>query len=258
MIFFEKTPDDFKNRRTFANNLLRTNLILKRFADDLIKIDNKNDFLSENRERVTQSYIDKSKRPVEKFFKLSSRFYQKRINRILNDSEVPGFYDLDIAEKEEFFSNLNYLVANIPAMFFSKIEKALTKFFYPENPVLVAVGIDSEYVTMEVPFERRTKRICTITDNHVKLLAEDQSHKLKSKVEESIYKKAGFYQYSWHNQRDIYVVGNPQGLYPIGTSIHEDHWTREGKIFRWDMPPNDGHPGHAPGCRCFSRTVKRS
>lgn len=257
MIFFERTPDDFKNRRIFANNLLQTNFILKKFANNLTKTKNKSSFLSEKKEKVTQNYIEKSKRPVKKFFELSSSFYQERVNRILNDSEVPGFYCLDTYEKEEFINNLYSLIANIPVMFFSKIEKAITKFFFPIDPILAQVGIN-EYVNSDELFKKRTEKICNITDTHVKFLAENQSHRLKSAVEKSIYKQSGFYQYSWHNQRDIYVVGNPQGLYPIGTIVHEDHWLREGKIFRWDMPPPDGHPGWAPGCRCFSRTIKRS
>jgi len=29
------------------------------------------------------------------------------------------------------------------------------------------------------------------------------------------------------------------------------HRVREMKIFNWNKPPSDGHPGEPPGCRCI-------
>lgn len=34
------------------------------------------------------------------------------------------------------------------------------------------------------------------------------------------------------------------------------HLLREGKIFEWASPPEDGHPGEAPGCRCWAQAYK--
>ena len=32
--------------------------------------------------------------------------------------------------------------------------------------------------------------------------------------------------------------------------VRAHHQAREGAIFFWDNPPDDGHPGQAAGCRC--------
>ncbi len=37
--------------------------------------------------------------------------------------------------------------------------------------------------------------------------------------------------------------------------VRPEHARREGRIFAWDDPPWDGHPGSAPGCRCSSEAV---
>ncbi len=61
---------------------------------------------------------------------------------------------------------------------------------------------------------------------------------------------SGVRSYVWQTRKDERVVGNPVGLYPQGTDEHGDHWSRHGKVFRWDEPPHDGAPGSAYGCRC--------
>jgi uncharacterized protein with gpF-like domain len=50
-------------------------------------------------------------------------------------------------------------------------------------------------------------------------------------------------------------VGNPSGLYPHWHRQHGDHYAREGKVYSWDKPPADGHPGTPIGCRCFAQTI---
>ena len=34
-----------------------------------------------------------------------------------------------------------------------------------------------------------------------------------------------------------------------------DHWQREGQAFRWDQPPDDGHPGQPIHCRCTAEPI---
>lgn len=37
--------------------------------------------------------------------------------------------------------------------------------------------------------------------------------------------------------------------------VRESHAEREGTIFRWDSPPEGGHPSHDFGCRCYARPL---
>ena len=50
-------------------------------------------------------------------------------------------------------------------------------------------------------------------------------------------------------------MGNPGGLYPEGNAVHGNHWEREGQEFRWDQPPEDGHPGQPIECRCSAEPI---
>ena len=59
----------------------------------------------------------------------------------------------------------------------------------------------------------------------------------------------GINNYIWETQKDERVRGNPTGLYP---KAKPSHHARQGKIFRWDQPPEGGAPGEAYGCRCYA------
>lgn len=49
---------------------------------------------------------------------------------------------------------------------------------------------------------------------------------------------AGRTQYRWRTQRD--------------ERVRKAHRLREGRVFKWDEPPTDGHPGTPFGCRCWA------
>ena len=36
------------------------------------------------------------------------------------------------------------------------------------------------------------------------------------------------------------------------SKVRSEHAERHGYIFEWDNPPEGGHPGEAPGCRCWA------
>lgn len=104
-----------------------------------------------------------------------------------------------------------------------------------------------------VSLTQRLQKIGSISRNRAKFIARDQTAKLTGDLNQFRQNDNGIEEYDWFNSQDRRVVGNPSGLYPKGNRVHGDHWVREGKTFRWDSPPPDGHPGHAPGCRCYAK-----
>lgn len=40
------------------------------------------------------------------------------------------------------------------------------------------------------------------------------------------------------------------------SKVRSEHAERDGKVFDWDNPPEGGHPGEAPNCRCTAEDVK--
>jgi uncharacterized protein with gpF-like domain len=93
------------------------------------------------------------------------------------------------------------------------------------------------------------------TKKQARLLVRDQWHKVTSTVQETQHRSIGGTQYIWRTARDERVVGNPTGLYPHWNRQHGDHYARDGKVYSWDKPPADGHPGNPIGCRCFAQCL---
>lgn len=110
-------------------------------------------------------------------------------------------------------------------------------------------------VFAEGSLTQRLARIGRISQGQARLIARDQTAKLASDLNAIRQQDAGIQRYRWRNVQDQRVVGNPVGLYPEGNEAHGDHWGREGEEYRWDSPPEDGHPGQAILCRCAAEPV---
>lgn len=54
----------------------------------------------------------------------------------------------------------------------------------------------------------------------------------------------GIEQYIWRSQDD--------------TKVRDSHAEYDDQVFRWDEPPEDGHPGQAHSCRCYAEPVSPS
>ena len=107
----------------------------------------------------------------------------------------------------------------------------------------------------EGSLSNRLARIGTLSQREAKRIARDQTSKLCTSLNAIRQQDAGINRYTWRNSQDQRVVGNPAGLYPQGNAVHGDHWQREGQAFRWDQPPEDGHPGQPIHCRCTAEPI---
>jgi uncharacterized protein with gpF-like domain len=93
------------------------------------------------------------------------------------------------------------------------------------------------------------------TVKRARFIARDQFHKVSATINEHQCRDLGCEGYIWSTSHDERVVGNPSGLYPHGSRMHGDHYKRDGKFFRYDKPPADGHAGLPIACRCIQRGV---
>lgn len=86
-----------------------------------------------------------------------------------------------------------------------------------------------------------------ITEKRAEAFAVDQVNSLDTQLAEMRQRSLGIDEYLWQTRRDERVRGDPSGLYP---NARPSHYARDGQIFNWKNPPEGGHPGEAPGCRC--------
>lgn len=77
--------------------------------------------------------------------------------------------------------------------------------------------------------------------NRAELIARDQIGKLNGQLTEIRQQAIGVEEYRWRGTMD--------------ERERELHRVREGKTYRWDKPPSDGHPGQPIRCRCSAEAV---
>lgn len=101
---------------------------------------------------------------------------------------------------------------------------------------------------------QQIQEIGQVSQRRAEFIARDQWHKINGTIDEAQQRDIGVGKYIWRTAKDIRVVGAPGGPYKP-SKLHGNHAAREGKIFSWDNPPADGHPGQPIGCRCFAQAV---
>jgi SPP1 gp7 family putative phage head morphogenesis protein len=84
----------------------------------------------------------------------------------------------------------------------------------------------------------RLKNEMGISRDRARLIARDQVSSLNAALTKARQKQMGLDQYIWHTAQD--------------ERVRHAHRLREGKVFSWDNPPEDGHPGEPINCRCVA------
>ena len=88
---------------------------------------------------------------------------------------------------------------------------------------------------------KKIKKAGKLTKDRAELIAQDQVGKLNGQLMQMRQQNIGVKQYRWRGTLD--------------SRERDSHLKREGKIFSWDNPPSDGHPGKAIRCRCWASMI---
>lgn len=76
-----------------------------------------------------------------------------------------------------------------------------------------------------------------VSKARARVIARDQTNKLNGQLTEARHKDLGIDQYIWRGVDD--------------ERERELHRERHGRVYSWDKPPEDGHPGEPIQCRCW-------
>ena len=143
--------------------------------------------------------------------------------KIENRSSVPA----EDSQINSWVSENIRLIKTIDSRWFSDVEKVFQDAYQSgESASEIAKKLSERY---------------GISENRARFIASDQSHKLYSKIVESTHKALGIESYVWDTERD--------------SRVRPAHRIRQGKTIKYSEPPEDGHAGEAPGCRCKRRAL---
>lgn len=80
-----------------------------------------------------------------------------------------------------------------------------------------------------------------VARSRARLIARDQVATLNHDITRQRQTALGLDKYRWTTSLD--------------ERVRDEHEKRHGKVFHWDDPPEDGHPGQAINCRCVATPV---
>lgn len=96
-------------------------------------------------------------------------------------------------------------------------------------------GLRFETIAQQIQ-ERRS-----VSRSRAELIARDQVASLNAELTQLRQVSMGVTRYRWR------TVGDER--------VRDEHEEREGEIFEWSDPPEDGHPGEPINCRCSAEPV---
>lgn len=154
-------------------------------------------------------------------------FQKRQMQRQLTAAvgiEVP-LRDPALGPKIEVFTEENVrLIKSIPSRYFDEVEKL----------VLDAVGTGQRWETLADEIDERFD----VGESRAALIARDQVGKFYGELARARQQRLGIKTYTWRTMRDA--------------RVRDEHADREGEVFEWSDPPEDGHPGEAVNCRCYA------
>ena len=204
--------------------------------------------LSELQDKWREIYGSKSpgfaSRWVGSLSENARRAQEKRLASALGVDYTAIFDDKIVANAASLMSTeASALIERIPEKYFADIEEKVL-LNYQQLPLPNDMSL-TEYIAHTYNLEW----------NQAKLLARDQTSKINSAITQARNEELGVKEYIWRTAGDSRVVGAPGGLWTRPNRVHGNHYERDGKVFRWDEPPFDGHPGYAINCRCVADPI---
>lgn len=152
--------------------------------------------------------------------------FRRQVRAALGVDLLVGEPDLRAAF-EAFVAENVALIKSLPDAYFADVEKAVSR--------AVASGQRAEDVADELQ-ERYG-----VSESRAALIARDQVGKLTGRVNEDRQQALGIDRYVWRTSND--------------ERVRPEHAEREGQVFSWSDPPEDGHPGEPIQCRCHAEPV---
>lgn len=130
------------------------------------------------------------------------------------------------------------LIKSVPTQYMARVEQ------------IVRTGVMAGTTSREIA--KQIKEASGVSDRRAKIIARNEIGNANAELTKYRQMDLGVKKYRWITAHDERVRGNPAGRFPGAVP---SHYARDGKLFRWDKPPEGGHPGMAILCRCFASPV---
>lgn len=185
------------------------------------------DLFTALREKMVKYTLDVSVSLATKVVMDTSKEVDKQVashtKTILGVDLTPFFRGVDIQDviDNQIAANVS-LIKSIPSQYTDKLEAFVMN--------ALQTGQTNEELAQEI------KKLGHSTDIRARLIARDQMGKINGAINKKRQTSMGVETYD-------YLTAKDKRVRPLCRRHH-------GQTFRWDTPPEGGHPGEKIGCRC--------
>ncbi|HCV3155069.1 phage head morphogenesis protein [Acinetobacter baumannii] len=185
------------------------------------------DMMTAFREKLTKYVVEVSRPLATKVVTDTQKEVDKQIaehtKTIIGVDLTPFFRAADIQDEVDLNITANVsLIKSIPQQYADKLEVLITN--------ALQTGQTNEELAKAI------KQLGLSTDYRARLIASDQMGKINGQINQARQLSMGVETYTWQTAKD--------------ERVRPDHQHKQGKTFRWDSPPDGGHPGQPIRCRC--------
>lgn len=210
---------------------------------DELTVDGIGDFIDRARRRFEAAWSrERMTKAVERVAKEVTKFAARALNKVL--SAGLGQRDtLDITGNElwlntavaEFTAENVALIRTIPSVFFSDLERLLTR--------AIADGVPWQDLAQII--EDRYD----VSASRARIIAKDQINKFVGDLNRVRQQDLGIDKFIWRTMGDERVRTDETEGPDMG------HRERNGRTYNWNSPPEGETPGEPINCRCYAEPV---
>lgn len=189
---------------------------------------------------ITQDIIDNGLSLITNEFKQDLINKNKHIRKIFN-KKYHSFLKNDFAKRHK---NINvFSKSDINAKFRQILEKrilhSLNAIKIKDERLLLElqqrfinfISDDKEKTMHNLQENLKANEMLKHSKNYVRNVLREQTSKMNDDIDYTCGMINGAIGLIWHTQDDIKVVGNPNGLYPKGNELHNNHYKRNNVFF---------------------------
>lgn len=212
-------------------------------APDELTADSIGDDIDKARRRFEASWPrERMVKVVEPIARDIAKFNARNLNKTLS-AAIGQSASLDIVGSEpwiahavaEFVAENVALIRTIPSVFFSDLEKLLTR----------SIADGARWEDLAQIIEDRYD----VTASRARLIAKDQVNKFVGDLNRVRMQDLGIDRFIWRTMGDERVRTDQTEGPDMG------HRERNGREYAWADPPNGETPGEPINCRCYSEPV---
>ena len=227
----------FEHKKDIVSAMLDASnlLTLTKWQGDSIRADDE-DTISEIIEQIASETpsIESMKSYVTTVYSDVNDYNGKQFNKLLESVRVNAYggqWQGSNKDMEQWVNENLDLIVSIREETLRKIKSAMRDAVSSS----VEAGVRNEVLTKQI------QRLAGNTKARARLIARDQIGKANGRMTEYRQRELDIKQYRWRDSGD--------------SRVRPEHAARGGKIFDWDNPPPDGHPGIPIQCRCTAQPV---